>query len=190
MKTRFSIVAILLLISTFSSAAKSTTTPAYAVELIPDSLLGNANTVIRYFHQQYEVENIGEATERVKAVITIINDKSSYDDLQIYYDQFTKIGKIKAQLYDAKGKHIRDIHKSEVKDFAAFDGFSIYNDSRLKNIDFTYGTYPYTIAYEYDVRHKGIQSYASWYPQQYKTSVERSIFELRIPNSMDFRAQS
>jgi len=161
--------------------------PIYAVDNIPDSLLVSANTVIRFAQQQYVVKDIGKAAEKIKEVITILNDKSDAADLRVYYDQFTKVGKIKAKLYDANGKKIRDIHKDEINDFAAFDGFSIYNDLRLKHVDFTYGSYPYTIEYEYEITHNGLQSYAVWSPQTYKTSVEKSIFELSLPATMDFR---
>ncbi len=161
--------------------------PIYAVDNIPDSLLISANTVIRFAQQQYVVKDIGKAAEKIKEVITILNDKSDAADLRVYYDQFTKVGKIKAKLYDANGKKIRDIHKDEINDFAAFDGFSIYNDLRLKHVDFTYGSYPYTIEYEYEITHNGLQSYAVWSPQTYKTSVEKSIFELSLPATMDFR---
>lgn len=187
MKTK---LACLLLVVSFAFANISfaaSFNPTYAVSNIPDSLLENANTVIRFSHEQYEVQNIGKATEKIKTVLTIINDKSKQDNLRVYYDQFTKVGKIKARLYDAKGEKIRDIHKDEIKDYAAFDGFSIYNDLRLKHVDFTYGNYPYTIEYEYEVTHNGLQSYGTWSPQQYKTSIEKSIFELSLPADMDFR---
>ncbi|MEM1119727.1 MAG: DUF3857 domain-containing protein [Bacteroidota bacterium] len=164
--------------------------PSYAVGNIPDSLLDHANTVIRFSHEQYEVHSIGKATEKIKAVITVLNSKSEQDDLRVYYDQFTKVGKIKARLYDANGDKIREIKKDEVNDYAAFDGFSIYNDLRLKHVDFTYGNYPYTIEYEYEVNHNGLQSYGTWAPQNYKTSVEKSIFELTLPTDMDFRYQA
>lgn len=163
------------------------TNVSYAVSNISDSLLSNANTIIRFAQQQYFVKDIGKATEKIKEVITIMNDKSHAADLRVYYDQFTKVGKIKARLYDANGKKIREIRKEEINDYAAYDGFSIYNDLRLKHIDFTYGSYPYTIEYEYELIHNGLQSYAVWSPQSYKTSVEKSIFELSLPSSMDFR---
>ena len=189
MKTTW-IFSLLLFISQFSLADTAPSiafNPSYAVSNIPDSLLENANTVIRFSHEKYEVQSIGKATEKIKVVITIINDKSKQDDLRVYYDQFTKVGKIKARLYDANGKKIRDIHKDEVNDYAAYDGFSIYNDLRLKHVDFTYGNYPYTIEYEYEVAHNGLQSYGTWAPQRYKTSLEKSIFELTLPVGMDFR---
>jgi hypothetical protein len=171
-------------------AFSNTSNPLYSVVLIPDSLLDNAHTVIRYNELSYKVHTIGKATKKVKAVITILNKNSNATDLQVYYDQFRKVGKIKARIYDKHGQKIRDIGKSEIKDYAAFDGFSIYNDSRLKHIDFSYGTYPYTIEYEYDVTQNGLQSYASWYPQSYKTSIEKSVFEFSIPIDINFRHQA
>jgi len=185
MKTRY-LSCLLFLATTFSYATTSNNV-SYAVSNIPDSLLESANTVIRFAQQQYFVKDIGKASEKIKEVRTIMNSKSSATDLRVYYDQFTKVGKIKARLYDANGQKIRDIKKDEINDYAAFDGFSIYNDLRLKHIDFTYGSYPYTIEYEYELTHNGLQSYAVWSPQQYKTSVEKSIFELILPATMDFR---
>jgi len=90
--------------------------PNYAVDNIPDSLLENVHTVIRFEHQQYIVQSIGKATEKIKAAITIVNNKSTYDDFRVYYDQFTKVGKIKARIYDVNGKKVRDISKSEVNE--------------------------------------------------------------------------
>lgn len=171
----------------FFSFSAFANNPDYSVDNIPDSLLENVHTVIRYEHQQYIVQSIGKAKEKIKAAITIVNNKSTYDDFRVYYDQFTQVGKIKAKIYDATGKKVRDISKSEINDYAAFDGFSLYNDLRLKRIDFTYGSYPYTIEYEYEINHEGIQSYGSWIPQQYKTSIENSIFEFILPENMDFR---
>ena len=176
----------LLLLTVFVNTAFANN-PLYAVSNIPDSLLESANTVIRHSYQQYQVKGIGTAYEKIKVAITILNNKSKQDDLRVYYDQFTKVGKIKAKLYDAYGKKIRDINKSEINDYAAFDGFSIYNDLRLKYIDFTYGSYPYTIEYEYDITHDGLQSYGTWAPQRYKTSVQNSIFQIEMAASMDFR---
>lgn len=160
--------------------------PAYAITNIPDSLLTNANAVIRLAQEEFIVTDIGHATTKVKTVITIFNNKSSYEDLQISYDQFEKIGKIKAQIYDANGDKVREIKKNEIKDYVNFDGFSVYNDSRLKYIDFTYGSYPYTIEYEYTIAHDGLMYYAFWHPQNYKTSVEKSIFQLTLPTVLDF----
>ena len=90
--------------------------PIYAVDNIPDSLLTNAHTVIRFAQQAYTVKDIGHASEKIKQVITIINDKSTATDLRVYYDQFTKVGRIKARLYDANGQKIRDIKKDEIND--------------------------------------------------------------------------
>ncbi len=178
------ILSILCLLTSFQVSFANN--PTYAVGNIPDSLLVNANAVVRLAQEKFIVTDIGHATTKVKTAITIFNNKSSYEDLQIAYDQFKKIGKIKALIYDANGNKIREIKKNEIKDYAAFDGFSVYNDSRLKHIDFTYGSYPYTIEYEYSIAHDGLMYYAFWHPQNYKTSVENSIFQLTLPTTLDF----
>ena len=159
----------------------------YPVTNIPDSLLENANTVIRDRTEHFDLENIGKAKEHIRAVITILDSKSGYDELYVYYDQFAKVGKIKGHIYDANGEKVRDIEKSEVKDYAAYDGFSVFSDLRFKHVDFTYGRYPYTIEYEYDVSYDGLQTYSLWRPQQYKTSVQNSSYTITTPTGIAFR---
>ena len=170
-----------------SANAAPINNPNYAVSNISDSLLEKANTVIRFSKTTFMVENTAKAKEKIRKVITILNANSKQDNLLVYYDQFKKVGKIKARLYDQTGKKIRDINKSEVNDFAAYDGFSIYNDLRVKQVDLTYGRYPYTIEYEYEIEHNGLQSYPTWSPQNSKTSLVESYFYLQLPASMTFR---
>lgn len=177
------IAAILLLLIGGTSFGNN---PSYAVDLIPDSLLENADAVIRFQQREYHINSRKEAAEKIKAVITILNEQNSYDHLVVYYNQFRKIGKIKAKLYDKDGKEIREIKKSEIIDHQAYDGFSIYSDARVKYVDLSYGIFPYTIEYEYSLTHDGLMGFTTWTPQAYNTSIEQSSFRVSLPEVMSF----
>jgi len=164
--------------------------PAYAVALIPEALKENTNAVIRTHRHEFNVFSEREATEKIKGVITIFNDKTGYDALVIHYNQFKKIGKIKGKIFDADGTEIRKIEKEEIIDHQAYDGISIYSDARMKFIDFSYGVYPYTIEYEYEVKYNGLNIYPIWRSQNYKTGVEQSTFIMSLPAQMTFRYQA
>jgi len=163
--------------------------PSYAVANIPAALKENSDAVIRNSTQDFKVLSTKEAQEKVRSAITIFNEESAYDYLVVHYNQFKKVGKIKAKIFDQYGKEIRKIEKGEIIDQLAYDGFSIYSDARLKYIDLSYGVYPYTVEYEYEVKHEGLRGYPIWQPQSYRTGVEQNSFSLSIPVGMDFRYQ-
>ena len=184
--TSLLLITYYLLLTTYSFGNN----PAYAVDKIPAALKENANAVIRAHHHEFKVYSIKEAKEKVKGVITIFNENSSYGYLVVHYNQSKKIGKIKAKIYNKTGGEIRKIEKSEIIDHQAYDGISIYSDARMKYIDFSYGVYPYTIEYEYEIEHSGFRGYPIWQSQQYKTGVETSTFTLSLPEQMTFRYQA
>ena len=163
--------------------------PSYAVANIPEALTKNADAVIRNSSHHFKVLSTKEAVEQVRSAITIFNEDSAYDYLVVHYNQFKKVGKIKAKIFDANGKEVRKIDKDEIVDQLAYDGFSIYSDARLKYIDLSYGVYPYTIEFDYEVKHEGLRGYPVWQAQKYRTGLESNNFILSLPVDMDFRYQ-
>ena len=163
--------------------------PSYAVANIPEELKENADAVIRNSNHSFLVLSTKEATEKVRSAITIFNEESAHDYLVVHYNQFKKVSKIKAKIFDQNGKEVRKIDKDEIVDQLAYDGFSIYSDARLKYIDLSYGVYPYTIEFEYEVKHEGLRGYPVWQPQSYRTSLEQNSFSISLPDGMKFRYQ-
>ncbi len=162
---------------------------AYSVMHIDSSLLKNANAVIRDYQSTFQVITPGTATQKVKMVVTRLNGKADYDNLAIYYRDDYKIKNIAATIYDAYGNIIRKIKKEEIKDLSNNNGVDIYSDVRLKYIDLTYGGYPYTIEYEYEVNIKGIFRYPIWDIQNYYTSVISSSYTIILPPNIDVKSK-
>lgn len=176
----------LLLLLFFPFYTWATNNPAYSIFNISPELLENAKAVVRQEVIEFEVLSPEVAKEHIKVVATRFKTSAPFEELQVHYDMYSKVGKITAAIYDANGKLIRKIGKKEILDYSAVSGGTIYADSRIKYIDFSYGQYPYTIEYEYIKTYKGIRTYPSWYIQDYATAVENSSYTLSIPSQLNF----
>ena len=162
----------------------------YSTTGIDESLLENANAVIRTESTSIEMIDYSNLKVKTHKVVTLLNKNTSEDELTVYYNDFKKVHRIKANIYDAYGQLVRSIEKNEVKDYAAVDGFSIYSDSRLKYLDIDYNEYPYTIEFEYEYTSKKFKYYPSWYIKSYGVSVQESSFQITLPetNGVQYKA--
>lgn len=161
----------------------------YDVSKIPANLLPNASVVIRNETQVYEVRNPGSATYDYKIAFTILNKNGeAASNMYEYYDKFSSISSLKATTYDAKGIKIKDYKGSDFRDLSAVSGGSLYEDSRVKLIEFLQSSYPYTIEYSFSTDFSGIRSYPSWSPvSSWGYAVEQSSYVFKIPKSMSFK---
>ena len=64
------------------------------------------------------------------------------------YNNDTKVTSLFAKIYDAFGNQIKKYSKNKFLDVSAVDGGTLYSDSRMKYLDYTPTTYPYTIVFE------------------------------------------
>ncbi len=161
---------------------------AYNIFGIPDSLLQNANEVVRKDDQIFTVESLRSGKLVRQKVVTILNSKSDANLLLLPYDKETKVKKMEARLYNAYGQLIREAQKSEIIDQSAINDFSIYEDTRIKGLEIVHSEYPYTVAFEYEMELKGIQycNYPNWYIQDFATSVQEASFKVSLPSGMHF----
>ncbi|NJL74105.1 MAG: DUF3857 domain-containing protein [Saprospiraceae bacterium] len=167
----------------------ATNKPEYAIFRIDTSLLKNANAVIRNYECIFRVTSPSDATHRVKMVVTRLNQEAMYDNLGVGYDMYSKVKSLEASIYDAQGNLIRKIKKEEIQDFSAVSSGTMYQDDRVKYIDFTYGTYPYTIEYEYEIALKSIFVYPSWDVQSFYTATIASSYTLILPKGISFKSK-
>lgn len=158
----------------------------YSALNLADSLKENAHDIIRWEYQKFEVTSPGNATYHLKRIVTILDEKSSFKKLHISYSPDRKLGKITAKIYDTFGRKVKDISKKEIRDFSSVSNYSIYEDDRIKYIEFHQNNYPFTIEYEYQITHDGILYYPSFDIQHgYGTALEKSVFEVHLPSNID-----
>jgi hypothetical protein len=157
-----------------------------SVFTIPDSLIQNANAVVRFDNTSIALESSKKMKVKVKKAITVLNKLGNDNsEIVVYYDKSNHIKRLKAIVYNALGKEIKDISKKDFKDYSAADGFSLFNDGRLKYYEYIPTSYPYTIYYEYEVESSNTAFIRRWRPiDSYNQSVQQSIFTIVFPNDL------
>lgn len=160
--------------------------PKYPVSAIPEELRSNVNVVFREDHFRFTIYSKSKASYYVHQVITIFNDKGKkFASEVVGYNKLSKVKDINGTVYDADGKQIKRLKNSEIYDQSAFDGFSLYSDSRLKVLDLAQGSYPYTVEFEYEVDLKYLFYIPSFavVPEE-KIAVQKASYSLQYADGL------
>lgn len=162
---------------------------SYAVENISPELLKNVNVVKRMEMMHYEITENNKAILRYKVAYTILNEQG---DQWAYfsegYDKLRSIESFDGTLFDASGKKIKSLKKSDIKDVSGDDDASLADDNRVKWHSFFYKVYPYTVEYEVELKFKGTMFLRDWIPQEKPVmSVQQSGLTVISPASNPLR---
>lgn len=160
--------------------------PEYAVTQIDPVLLENANAVIRFEKTEYIINSPREYTHRSHRVVTIFKEESDESIVSVPYTKYSKAELIYANLYDASGKFLRKIKRSEIKDQAYYDGMSTAMDDRYIAIQAYGGNYPFTVEYQWQIIYHQTMNYNNWTPQEKEESVEEAVFVLDTPKDLKY----
>ncbi len=160
--------------------------PKYPVSAIPEELKKDVNVVIREDQMTFTILSQSKAMVHVYFVATILNENGKdYAEETIGYDKLSKVTMFKGAVYDASGESIKRIKNSDIYDQSAYDGFSLYSDNRLKQIDLSQGSYPYTIEFEYEIEYKFLFSIqGSALISQEKVSSQHFSYALVYPETL------
>jgi hypothetical protein len=156
---------------------------------IPDNLKQNANAVIRSNVVSIELKSSNDMQVTKKMIVTILN-KEGYKsiDAYVYYDDNVKIKDLEVLIFDNLGKEIKKIKKNDFKDVSAVDGGTLYSDSRVKYLEYTPITYPYTMEFTSVVSTSNTAFIQSFMPiNDYFVSVENSSYEITYPENITIR---
>ncbi|NJN78682.1 MAG: DUF3857 and transglutaminase domain-containing protein [Saprospiraceae bacterium] len=160
----------------------------YAASAIPEALKKDAHSIIRYEKTTFEVSSINKGIIRYKGIITILDKKSPYSDVVVFYDKsFDRAELFNIKIYDAKGKVIKKIKDKEVSDHSSYSS-GVFDDGRYKYFDATHTEYPYTVEFE-STRNRGMTMfYPDWnIVPDFEVSVEKSEFEIITPEEIKVR---
>ncbi|WP_231749783.1 DUF3857 domain-containing protein [Polaribacter sp. BAL334] len=148
--------------------------------LIPKELKENANAVIRNEQIVINILAVDEMVVSEKRTITILNKLgNSSAAMYQHYDNDTKITKLSAIIYDAFGKEIQKYPKGKFSDASAVDGGTLYSDSRVKYLEYTPTTYPYTLVFESEYKTSSTGFIPGWVPiNRYFVAVENSEYKI------------
>ena len=155
----------------------------FMVFTIPDSISKNADAVVRYDDTQVTISGQKSKTIVYKRAITILNKGADgLANMTLSYDKTHKIASVQLEYFDAFGKSIKKVKKSDFKDYAAVDGSSLYNDDRVLHYAYTPITYPFTMVYSVEINSSNTAFIADWFPViGYHIGVESSKYLVQIP---------
>jgi hypothetical protein len=161
----------------------------YDITKIPEALKQDAVAVVRNEEQFYDYKGIGSGTMKYKVAITVLNKAGdSYAEFAEVYDRFSNFYNIKATLYDAAGKKIKDYKSSDFKDQSLASDYTIFQDNRIRLLNPISLNYPYTIEYSYNQDYNGILTLPSWRSViGYHISTEKSTYTFQRPSNLNIR---
>lgn len=164
-------------------------TSDYASLLIPANLQENANSIIRNQVVDVTIVSQKEMVVKTSKVITVLNSKGINNiDAKQYYSNSEKIIAIQATIYNAFGKEIKKIKKSDFKDQSVADGFSMLTDGRYLYLEYTPSAYPFTVAFESEVKTRNTAFIPSWnIVDDYFESVQKSEITVHYPSDLGFK---
>ncbi|WP_303318371.1 DUF3857 domain-containing protein [Flavivirga abyssicola] len=171
------IMSILILLITLSVTSQEN---LYQSLILPENLIKNANAVLRKDDTQIEISSVKKLIHKYRRVVTILNKKGDdYLKAFVHYDNEINIKRLNAFVYNKLGQEIKKFKKNDFKDVAAVSSFSLYEDSRVKYLEYTPIEYPYTVEFEYTTETSNTAWIPFWRPLEgYLISTQNSSFKI------------
>lgn len=178
---------LFVLILSFSSLFSQTTN--YSALTIPIDLKENSNAVVRDNSIEIIIEDFDKMVVKKREVVTVLNKLGNVNArIAESYDDDTKITDLSVVIYDAFGTKIKKYREKDFLDVSAVDGGTLYSDSRVKYLDYTPASYPYTVVFlsEYKTSTTGFIPW--WFPVNgYFVAVEKSQYSIKNPKGIPYR---
>jgi len=180
------ILFFLIILNSFVSYSQKTD---YSTLFIPDSLKQNANAVIRLNQIDITISSQRKMKIYTKRVVTVFNERGQYAiDANENYDKSSSVNSIEAVVYNAFGKEIKKIRRSDFKDQTATGDGTMFSDSRVVYLDYTPTEYPFTIVYESEVTTSNTAFIPTWMPiTSYFVSIQKSSINVYYPDNLGFK---
>ncbi|MFC5047118.1 DUF3857 domain-containing transglutaminase family protein [Aquimarina hainanensis] len=188
-KKRYWLFMVIVLCGLFKLLAQD---KSHYQSLVLDSMFTkNTNAVLRYEKIVVTIESSKAVVVTTKRAVTVLNKYGDkYTDTFERYDPSTSIKKLEARIYDQLGNEIKKIRKKDFNDHSAVSNGTLFSDSRVKFIEYTPVSYPYTLEFESEVVYSSTAFIPEWFPVKgYKIGVEESIYEINNPNKISYRKQ-
>ncbi|OYX28261.1 MAG: hypothetical protein B7Z06_02090 [Flavobacteriales bacterium 32-35-8] len=154
----------------------------YSSVSIPENLKQNANAVVRHHEINVSVNSINNMDVSEKRIITVLNKEGNGNiDAYVHYDNNVKIKELEVRVFNQLGNEIKKIKKSDFKDVSAVDGGTLYSDSRVKYLEYTPISYPYTMEFIYSTNTSNTAFIEPFMPiNSYFLSVQNSSYTINF----------
>lgn len=185
---KFALSAFLLFVS-ISSFSQSQ--EVYSVLFVPQELKTKANAVVRFEKKQVEILAIDKIKITTKRITTVYNKYGNrHVNAVAFYDSHRAIDDMEARIYDASGEEIKKFKKRDFVDVSAVSDFSIYEDDRVKHLDYIPIDYPYTVEYTSEMVYKTTAFFPNWHPiDDYYVSIQHAEYEIINTAGIDLKTK-
>lgn len=161
----------------------------YAAIAVPENLKENSNSVILKEEVTITISSQSSYTAKELKVVRVYNEYGLRNiDAIEYYAKSSDIISIEAKIFNAFGKQLKSIKRSDFKDQSVADGFSILTDNRMLFLDYTPTEYPFTIVYQSETQSDNTAFLPSWFPiDDPNESVLNSSLDINYPDGLGFK---
>jgi hypothetical protein len=161
----------------------------YIASYIPDSLKTDANSVVRYNLEDYNVLGPGKEVYTAHTIVTVLNEKGNHEaEISLPYNKkFSAVTAFEMRIYDAAGKLIKKYHKSDLYEHAAEEAEALVTDDRIKYIGHTIANYPTTVEMIFEIDRNSLINLGGWAIQEPEQSVQHSTCRISIAANAGFR---
>lgn len=162
----------------------------YKAATIPSMLKENAHGIVRLHETTFTVKSVGEAVQRVHSVVTVLNKQGdNHAAMVVGYDKLSKVTNLEGTLYDADGKVIKKLKKSDIEDYSTYTDYNLFDDQRVKSASFPkQPAYPYTVEFLIETTERNLMFYPTWTPQEEEhLAIEQATFTVIMPPNLTVR---
>lgn len=176
----------LLLLSHPWGAKAQPAPPQYPVSAIADSLLEDANSVVRLSSTELTVKDPQNATGHFHKVYTILNKKADrYLIFSSYNSSFRQLTDVNIRVYDKQGLQIQKYNKKDM--MSTSFGEELVDDGSLTYFRVSPPSYPVTVEFDYFVKYKGILVYPGFEMQAASQALQKGAYQITLPADLGFR---
>lgn len=158
---------------------------------IDAALLKDASAVVRHDEFNVELLNHEKMVVRARRVVTVLNEKGK-EHVHAYqvYDNELNISELKAFVYNEDGEEIEKFKTKDFLDQSATGGGTLYSDNRVKYLQYTPVSYPYTVEIIKEYETSDTAFIPSWtFLDDFQLSTERSVFSIKFASEMNHRVK-
>ena len=155
---------------------------------ISESLLENANAVIRTHHSEVIIESPDRYTIKTEIAVTVLNENGrGMAYLVIPYDGNSRPRFREGAIYDAFGNQQDRIRRRDLEDYSNVANFSLFEDSRMMVYEPRVSSYPYTVRYVHEISYsRGMYHSSNFLPaRSYNTSCQNASLTISFPDDIN-----
>ncbi|WP_442795209.1 DUF3857 domain-containing protein [Pelobium manganitolerans] len=153
---------------------------SYSVALIPQDLKSYAKAVVRKDERTVIISSPSNMVYQIKKATTLLNQTSEdMAETVVLYNKSRKIKSLALNIYDANGYLIGKVKESDFEDRNYIDGYSLFQDDRIKSYRPVIRSYPVTVEEIIEIRYNQTLAIPDWDPQYHDNiAIEKASFEI------------